>query len=198
MKLLHEKTSGNSNVSHMIFQIFPTNFNAKRLLSECHFEPVSRWTLDILLKEYEAYRANEIADFYFNVSAMRGAASLRGHMFKGQVLNHFSDMSIEHSFPIRGLIRSNRTTWIYRGPIRRITFRESTIIDSIKDTVRNRQPLHLVPFVPNFPAVDSILYDPNDPDAVLTCIQNTINVDHDIVVLGSSGYPKLAQSLYTT
>jgi len=167
MKLLHEKTSGNSNVSHMIFQIFPTNFNAKRLLSECHFEPVSRWTLDILLKEYEAHRADEIADFYFNISAMSG------------------------------LIRSNRTTWIYRGPIRRITFRESTIIDSIKDTVRNRQPLHLVPFVPNFPAMDSILYDPNDPDAVLTCIQNTINVDHDIVVLGSSGYPKLAQSLYT-
>ncbi len=85
MELLHEtQTGGKSNVSHTIFQIFPSNANAKRLLLECHFEPVSRWTLDILLKEYEAHRADEIADFYFNISAMSGAASLRGHMFEGR------------------------------------------------------------------------------------------------------------------
>ena len=103
-------------------------------------------------------------------------------MFERQVLNHFSD--IEHGPLIRELIRSDQMARIYRGPIKRITFWESTVIDPIKEAVWNRQPLHLVPFVPNFLAVDSVLYDLNDPDAVITCIQITINVDHDIVVSG--------------
>jgi|SRR5712671_885418 len=47
-----------------------------------------------------------------------------------------------------------------------------------------QKPLHLIPLAPNFPAVDSILYDPNDKSAVLTCIQITINNDHPIVVSG--------------
>ncbi len=110
------------------------------------------------------------------------ASSLWGHMFERQVLNHFSD--IEHGPLIRELIRSDQMARIYRGPIKRITFWESTVIDPIKEAVWNRQPLHLVPFVPNFLAVDSVLYDLNDPDAVITCIQITINVDHDIVVSG--------------
>jgi hypothetical protein len=110
--LLHGPQRGSkSDVSHTIFQIFPTNTNTDRLLAECHFEPVSRWALDILLSEYEAYKAYEIADFQFKVSAMHGAASLRGHTSERQVvLNHFfPDIPIEHSSPIRGLIPSGST-----------------------------------------------------------------------------------------
>jgi len=54
----------------------------------------------------------------------------------------------------------------------------------MKSAVRKRKPLHLIPFVRDFPAVDSILYDPDDPDAVVTCIQITMNKDHAIVVSG--------------
>jgi len=59
MKLLLSTRTGDSDVSYTIFQIFPANDNARRLLCECHFEPVSRWALDILLSEYEAHQANE-------------------------------------------------------------------------------------------------------------------------------------------
>jgi len=96
-------------------------------------------------------------------------------------LKRFSNIGA-HDFPIRGLApRSDQTTWIYRGRIDHTTFRKSTVIDPIRKAVDNKQPLHLVPSAPNFPAVDSILYDPND---VLTCIQIMITVDHDIVVSG--------------
>ncbi len=119
-----------------------------------------------------------------SVSAMPAAGSFRGHLFERQVLKHFSNIGAR-DFPIRGLTpRSDQTTWIYRGRIDHTIFRKSTVIDAIMKAVENKQPLHLVPSVPNFPAVNSILYDPNDPDAVLTCIQITINVDHDIVVSG--------------
>ena len=59
MKLLHDTHIGNNIISHMICQIFPTNTNTYWLLSECHFEPISRWALDILLSEYEAHQADE-------------------------------------------------------------------------------------------------------------------------------------------
>src|SRR5260370_38473774 len=61
-KLLHDTHVGDNIISHMIFQIFPTNTNAYRLLSECHFEPISRWALDIFMSEYEAHKADEIAE----------------------------------------------------------------------------------------------------------------------------------------
>ena len=40
------------------------------------------------------------------------------------------------------------------------------------------------PLTCSFPSVDSILYDPNDPKAVLTCIQITRNMEHIIAVSG--------------
>lgn len=75
-------------------------------------------------------------------------------------------------------------TWTYRGPIRHITFQESTDFHEIIEGVRYRTPLHLVSLVRNFPAVGSILYDPNDPNAFLTCIQITMNNEHPIAVSG--------------
>ncbi|KAI0283967.1 hypothetical protein BGY98DRAFT_949780 [Russula aff. rugulosa BPL654] len=61
-----------------------------------------------------------------------------------------------------------------------LPFHKSTIFSEITKAVRNKERLHIIPLARNFPAVDSILYDPNDPNAVLTCIQITLNKDHPI------------------
>ena len=73
-------------------------------------------------------------------------------------------------------------TWSYRGSIRRITFQEFTVFTEISEAVQDLKPRHLVPFVRNFPAMDSIIYGPDDPDAVITCIQITTNMDRATVV----------------
>jgi len=86
-------------------------------------------------------------------------------------------------FEIRGLTDSDQT-WNYRGSIRHITFQESTVFREISEAVQDLKPRHLVPVARNFPAMDSILYDPDDPDAAITCIQITMNMDHAIVVKG--------------
>jgi hypothetical protein len=82
MQLLNEAQTGGSDVSHTIFQIFPSNTDTNRLLSHCHFETVSRWALDLLLCQYEVEQANAAADFFRKISGMRGAASLRGYLFE--------------------------------------------------------------------------------------------------------------------
>jgi hypothetical protein len=140
--------------------------------------------LDLLLQQYEARKADAAADFYRNISVMPGAAWLQGHLFERQVLNYLCGISEECKFSIRRLTDTKQKTWTYRGPIERFNFQESTFLDGITEAVQHRRPVHLVPLVRNFPAVDSILYDPDDPDAVLTCIQITINKDHPIAVLG--------------
>jgi len=58
-----------------------------------------------------------------------------------------------------------------------------------------KKPLHLVVLVRNFLAVDSTLYDPNDPNAVLTCIQITRNEEHPISVRHIQGRLKLGTPL---
>jgi hypothetical protein len=77
------------------------------------------------------------------------------------------------------LSESDQMTWTYRGPIRRCT-----VFDEFAKAVQDRKPLHFVPLSRNFPAADSILYDPDDPNAALTCIQITLNKDHAIVISG--------------
>jgi hypothetical protein len=79
------------------------------------------------------------------------------------------------------LTDSNQTTWTYREP-ECITFLEATVIKEIKNAVEKNEPLQLVPSTHNFPAVDSIVYDPNEDG--LTCIQITINSEHPIAVSG--------------
>jgi hypothetical protein len=80
------------------------------------------------------------------------------------------------------LAASEETTWTHRGCVPRYTFLEdSDVIKALKTAVEKKTPLHLVPFSHNFPAVDSILYDPNEG---LTCIQITINKAHPILVSG--------------
>ena len=181
VRLLLSTQLGNSDISHTIFQISPTN----RLLSSAQFEAVSRWALDLLLQYHESGEVHATAAFYYSLGGimMPEAASLRGQLFERQVFNYLDEIRTGHTFRIRGLTDSDQT-WTYRGSIRHITFQESTVFKEISEAVQDRELRHLVSFVCNFPAMDSILYNPDDPDAVVTCIQVTMNMDHAIVVRG--------------
>ena len=176
MQLVYKTRSGGSEVSHRIFQILPAN--AKRFLSDCRFETVSRWALDLLLDKYKAHRADVIADFYHAISGLSEAGSLQGHLFERLVLNHLCGMPTECTFTIRGLTDLDEMTWTYRKTKRSDDF------NKITEAVEGRKPLHVVPIAHNFPAVDSIIYDPDDPDAVLTGVQITMNKEHPIAVSG--------------
>ena len=181
VQLLHKSRMGGSDVSHMIFQISPTN--SRPFLLACQVDTVSRWALDLLLQYSGARRADVTADFYYEITLlMPEAASLRGHLFKRQVLDHLCGIRTESTFSIRGLTNSEKTTWTYRGPIRRIDLENSTISYELTEAVRRQESLHLVPLVRSFPAVDSILYDPKDQEAAFTCIQIPRNKDHAIDV----------------
>ena len=190
LRLLSETQMGDSNaISHTIFQISPTNADTDtdtgRLLSHSKYEAVSRWALDLLLRYYEAGKAHVIADFYSSLVVVPGAAPLRGHLFERQVFSYMDGVRTGHTFSIRGLADSEQAhTWNYRGSIQRITFQETTVFKEISEAVHHLKPRHLVPFERNLPAMDSILYDPDDPDAVITCIQITMNKDHAIAVSG--------------
>ena len=181
MQLLNNAQMGGSDVPHTIFQIFPSNTDPNRLLSQCHFETVSRWALDLLLSQYELQQANAATDFFHKISGMHGAASLRGYLFKRQVLKYLDDIDTDCHLLIRGLTSDDEIPWTYRGPIRRVTFQETAVIDTIKKAVESSTPLHLVPSASNFPAVDSIVYHPNDG---LTCIQVTTSRYHPTAVPG--------------
>ena len=103
---------------------------------------------------------------------MSDAASLRGHVFERQALNHLGGIDPDYEVPIRWLA-SEQMPWSYRGFIRRFDFLQDVdFIDEITKAVQNRDPLHLVPSAHNFPSVNSILYG---SDKVLTCIQIMIN-----------------------
>ena len=170
--------------SRTIFRIFPSSTDTKWLLLGSQFGAVSRWALDLLLQQYKVHESDAAANFYYRISRMPEAASLRVYLFERQVLNHLCRIDTKWEFSIRGLTDSNQMTWTHSGPVRHITFQESTIFSEITKAFRNREPLHLIPLVHDFPAVDSILYDPNDPNAVLTCIQITRNEEHPIDVSG--------------
>ena len=187
--LLSARTGGTqtgvSNVSHKVFQIVPPDTDPNRWLFSCHFEAVSEWAFEVLLKKYEALDANAVAEFYLKLSGMPDSALLRGHLFERQVLNHLHGICTPLEFSIRGLTNSNEMKWTYHGPIRHVTLQESSFFSELTKAVENQERLHLVPLARNLPSVDSIsiLYDPNDPYAVVTCIQIT-NVEHPISVSG--------------
>ena len=54
MKLLHKARSGgpNSDLAYMVYEIFPSNTDTKQLFSGCHIGPVSKWSMDLILDEY--------------------------------------------------------------------------------------------------------------------------------------------------
>jgi hypothetical protein len=162
MQLVTNSRTGDSTISHWIFQKFPTNEN--RLLVQCGFQTVSRWALNLLLQKYEVYTVNVAADFYHKLSGMPGIGPLQGHIFERQVLSHLCGIDSGHNFPMRQLTDSKN----YTGPVRHFNFHESTISSEITEAVRNKERLLMTPLARNFPAVDFILYDPKDRSSVLT------------------------------
>ncbi len=179
MRVLQSVRMGGSNVAQSIFQLFPAN--ELRHLSECHFDAVSPWALDVLLKQCQTREADAAAPLCHYLSGEPDAALLRGRLFERQVLTYLDNINTHHALTMRRLTDSEPMSWIYRGPIPRFTFQEPAVIAKIKNVVETNEPLHLVPSAPNFPAVDSIIYYPKD---VLTCIQITINSHHPISVSG--------------
>ncbi len=170
---------GDSAFSHVIFQIYPAD--ESRLFELCHYETVSRWVFDSLLKACEDRQPDATAIFYRDFSGQPWAASLRGCLFERQVLKYLDSIDTDRGMLTRRLTDSDQVTWTYHGPIRRFTFEEPTVIDKIKNAVETNEPLHLVPSALNFPAVDSIVYYPNK---VLTCIQSMIRNEDPIAVSG--------------
>ena len=184
IRLLRDTRTGASDISHTVFQVFPSNTDPNRLYSNCQIETVSPWALDRILHYHAAHRADLMANFYYQVSSVPAAGSLRGHLFERQILNHLSGIDSEKPFSIRALTNSKKKTWTYRGPIRRTDFQKLKVVPEITRAVRDQESLHLVPAARNFPAADSILYDPEDSDAALTCIQVTSKENHPISVKG--------------
>ncbi|KAH9962050.1 hypothetical protein BJV74DRAFT_871449 [Russula compacta] len=184
--LVNILASDGCDVSQEIFQISPRETDCLPYLPGCKSEAVSSWVLDLLLQQLNALQANDAAKFYYKISTQPEEASLRGHLFERQALNYLGGIGVgvERKFSIRGLTDSSQMPWAYQGPIRRFAFEEFTVIEQITNAFQNKEPLYMVPLVCDSLAVDSILYDPNDPNAVLTCIQVTRNEKHTIAVSG--------------
>ena len=148
-------------VSHSIFELAPSD--DMRLLSSCQIKVVSPWALDALLKEYETRTADAIADFYTSIVDIPFAGSLRGHLMERQVLKYFDTFPGPHDFPmLLGQLRC--VDMDYPGPAKRVTFESRLFAPSPMSAVETKQPRHLVPSDPNFPAV---LYNPAEG---LVCI----------------------------
>jgi hypothetical protein len=98
-----------------------------------------------------------------------------------QLLKYFDTLHGPHDFSIRSLASSTISKWTYPGPAKRVTFPSQSFTPSLKSAVEAKQPRHLVPSDPNFPAVDLILYD---PAGGLICIQVTIKDKHPVAGLG--------------
>ena len=179
MQLVYASRTGDNSASHSIFQIFPQD--KERQLSKCGFQIVSDWSFRLFIEEYERHEAHRANDFYRQISGVPRAASLWGNVFELKVLHHI-DTCGGRKFQIRGLSSPSIITWKCPAPIRRYTFvREADFIREITKAVKEDKSLHLVPSAPNFEAVDSIIYTPNE---VLTCIQATVSGEHAISVPG--------------
>ena len=180
LNLLHE-TYTSSDLSHSIFELSPSTENELRLLLGARVGTVSMWALDLLLKKYETHQADAAVEFFNSINGTPCAGSLRGRIMERQVLKYFNSLKGPQIFQLRSLADSSITQWKYPGPARCVTFQSQTFTTSLQSAVDTRVPIHLVPLDPNFPAVDSILYD---PDEVLTGIQVTIRDEHPVAVSG--------------
>ena len=181
VQMLNASQTGDLTVSHSIFQIYPKD--KSRNLAECKFNTVSKWAFKHFAEVYERHDAHEAISFYRQISTSPRAASLWSHVFEAKVLNHIDVCGC--NFGIRRLSPQGPGTvpWTCGGPIPRFTFLqgEDFVHGLTKAIEDGKDSLHLVPSVPNFKAVDSILYTRGD---VLTLIQCTISEEHPIRVAG--------------
>ena len=139
------------------------------------------WALDLLLKKYESRQSDAAFNFYHYITGIRSAATLRGNMMERQVLKYFDSLDCPQTFEIRSLADSTISNWTYPGPVKRASFQSSSFTSLLSSAVSSGQALHLVPLDPNFPAIDSVLYDPSS--SVLTGIQVTRD-EHPVAVSG--------------
>ena len=178
MLQLKDSTRTDSGDFDLIVEISP--INEDRCLAECGIDIVSRWAFNHFLKAYELQKGHAATISYRHIPL---EMSLCSHVFRRQVSKCLGRIGAAgRDFPIRRLTSPGEMTWTCRGPIPRVNFLwESDFIDEITKAVQNNEPRHLVPSAPNFPAVDTILYGPND---VLTCIQTTVSSKHPINATG--------------
>jgi len=172
-------THGSKSLSHSIFELEPVD--EFRSLDGAKVAAVSPWALDALLHFYEDRKANAAAEFYKLISGISWVGSLWGRVMERQLLKYFNSLLETHTFKICSLTNSTVHDWKYPGPTQRVNFEPRSFTSSLLAAVDAKQPLHLVLKDPNFPVVDSIVYDPN---AVLTGIQSTITPRHPEVVSG--------------
>jgi len=116
-----------SNVSQTIFQISPAD--KRRLFSDCRYGYVSRWALDVFLEQFATHGADAIAAFYRTIPTLPMAGSLRRYLLEKQALNHCIRVSD------RRLTESNRMTWNYRGPVKRLDSPKSEFPEAITEAV---------------------------------------------------------------
>jgi len=183
VSLISGARSGASTPPSWIFQIYPAPDDEDRSLPLCHVS-ITRWALRHLVKRLKERGREKVFTLYDSISKIPAAAPFAGGLLEMQVLRYLDRISTKKTFTIRRLANSNpdETQWIYPGPTNRVEYDLSTARGLIEEAIRRQLAYHLVPSAPNFPAVDSIIYDPNDK--VLTCIQITRNVDHPIAVSG--------------
>ena len=190
MQLIGKCQGDEAEVPNMIFEIFPSDTDPdsdlNRLLSCCYYKTVSQWAFDTLMTENERREGHKAYDFYKLISPSREYAEPRGRAFERRVLYYLGCQKNDVSFEIRGLspTSSNQVTWTYPGRTPCYHFREPAVIDDINKAVQDKRPVHLVPFITNYPAVDSVLYDPKDENGFITCIQVTVTLKHPIKVSG--------------
>ena len=138
--------------------------------------------MDYILHVYKMHEADMACKLYRNLLQEPWAATFWGCLFERQVLAYFNHIGTTHELSIRWLTDSYKMPWTYHGPISLFTFLQDEIAtDEIKNAVEANKSLYLVPSVSNFPSIDLIIYDLNE---VLTYIQITISMTHDINVSG--------------
>lgn len=167
-------------VSHKIFELSPAD--KFRLLGEARIGAVSAWALDVLLTRYEDKQKDAAAEFYYSITASPSAESLRGRILERQLLKYFDSLKSPQIFPIRSLVDSSIINWTYPGPASRFTFRSVLFASGLQLAVDKKEPSHMVPNDPNFPAMASIVYDPSN--GTLTFLQITTNPKHPVSVSG--------------
>jgi len=118
LQLLYAARTGDSAVSHSIFQIFPKD--KLRLLSGCRFKVVSDWAFHLFMEEHKRYETHKANDFYHQISGMPKAVSLWGYVFEQKVLHHIDTCGC--NFEIHGLASPRKITWQCPGPIQRYNF----------------------------------------------------------------------------
>ena len=166
-------------LSHTIFELSPQDDD--RLFGDALIGTVSPWALDLLLGAYESQKLDAAFEFYELISKIPKAGTLRGQILERQVLKYFDNLKGPHTFTLRSLEDNSTIQWVYPGPTEHHMFQPTTFAKELQSAVSNKKSLHLVPKDPNFPALDSTVYDPKGG---LSFNQITVNLHHPVAVVG--------------